>query len=561
MTVKLGTMQLPVTEDADRVRDYLNGTIADGGLWTALGRASDHDHTGGNNGKPISIASIPDGSIPPSKLDPAVLAPYALVDGSKPFTGQQAFNADLLVRDTLWFGAKPAGAADASLKRTAANVLEAAGQFSVRNPAGEAALRLYAPDDQWKSIQFQRDSGSTARWLLGSSPTQNNFALHCYDDAGAYVGQAFAINRTDRRFQPDTGIRLAPGVSIDFGGGSWALSDGVGNFQYNAGSAHMWNGPGWPSALYLVSGVLYPSVNAALDLGTGGNRFKSSFVDNAYATGSYQAGYGSAVYSHYQAAGVWGNGGNFNINSTNSVVLSPSNGADGGYIHPAANAQTYLGHPGIRFKYVFGRVGDFDGDLVTTGYLKSSGVGYVRAGSDGGNYCDYVYSGIYSTWPAGFTFRGSSDYLFDSNGPGIMIRLTNKILDIHPDLHGGPSLGQNTQRWSALWTTAGAINTSTVEYKENIVPLDPETFLAAFRRTTFWKFDYRRGEGWPTEGHVGRHGVVLRSPDHPADPLFALPDGESSEPNHYATGIAMALRGYMEETEERLRMLEERLRA
>ena len=66
---------------------------------------------------------IPDGSITTAKLDPAVLLPYALVDGSKPFTGAVTMNADQLIRDTLRFGAKPAGVADATLARTAAGAL------------------------------------------------------------------------------------------------------------------------------------------------------------------------------------------------------------------------------------------------------------------------------------------------------------------------------------------------------------------------------------------------------------------------------------------------------
>lgn len=123
MTVLVGVMQLPVPQDADQVRAYLNGTIADGGLWTGLSRASDHDHTGGLNGKPISVASIPDGSITTGKLDPSVLLPYALVDGSKPFTGQVALNGDAIVRNTLYFGAKPAGAADVTVARTGAGAL------------------------------------------------------------------------------------------------------------------------------------------------------------------------------------------------------------------------------------------------------------------------------------------------------------------------------------------------------------------------------------------------------------------------------------------------------
>ena len=123
MTVNVGVMQLPVTEDPDPVREYLNGTHVSGGLWTALTRASNHDHSGGLNGVQLGATSIPDGSITAAKLDPAVLLPYALVDGSKPFTGQVALNADAIVRNTLYFGAKPAGAADATLARTGAGAL------------------------------------------------------------------------------------------------------------------------------------------------------------------------------------------------------------------------------------------------------------------------------------------------------------------------------------------------------------------------------------------------------------------------------------------------------
>ena len=99
-----GVMQVPAGEDGDSNRRYLNGTLPDGGLWTALRRSSDHDHTGALNGAPISVASLPDGSITIDKLDPAVLLPYALVDGSKPFTGQVTMEADAIVRDTVYFG-------------------------------------------------------------------------------------------------------------------------------------------------------------------------------------------------------------------------------------------------------------------------------------------------------------------------------------------------------------------------------------------------------------------------------------------------------------------------
>jgi len=147
MTVNVGTMQLPVTEDPDPVRTYLNGTHPSGGLWTALTRASNHDHSGGLNGVQLTATSIPDGSITTAKLDPAVLLPYALVDGSKPFTGQVALNSDAIVRDHLYFGAKPAGVADATLQRTGAGALRVDTNLGVAvNPvawaAGQVALQV-----------------------------------------------------------------------------------------------------------------------------------------------------------------------------------------------------------------------------------------------------------------------------------------------------------------------------------------------------------------------------------------------------------------------------------
>jgi hypothetical protein len=136
MTVALGTMQVPAPQDGDSIRRYETGTLPDGGLWTALTRVSNHDHTGGLNGKPISVSSIPDGSITTSKLDPSVLAPYALTDASKPFTGQVTMNADAIVRDHLYFGAKPAGVADATLQRTSAGALRVDTNLGVGvNPA------------------------------------------------------------------------------------------------------------------------------------------------------------------------------------------------------------------------------------------------------------------------------------------------------------------------------------------------------------------------------------------------------------------------------------------
>ena len=70
-------------------------------------------------GNPVAVV-IPDGSITAADLDPAVLAPYARLDGSTPFTGAVVLQADAVVRDTLYFGEQGSAVApDVTLQRTA----------------------------------------------------------------------------------------------------------------------------------------------------------------------------------------------------------------------------------------------------------------------------------------------------------------------------------------------------------------------------------------------------------------------------------------------------------
>ena len=94
MTVALGVMQVPAGEDGDSNRRYLNGTLPDGGLWTApAAPLRPRPHGGPERGAHL-------GGLAPRRLDhdrqarPDVLAPYALVDGSKPFTGQVTMEQD-----------------------------------------------------------------------------------------------------------------------------------------------------------------------------------------------------------------------------------------------------------------------------------------------------------------------------------------------------------------------------------------------------------------------------------------------------------------------------------
>lgn len=78
MTVALGVMQVPAPTVGDNLHVYATGVLRDGGLWTALRRLADHDHSGGLMGPPVAGAPP---TIPPEYVTDAELAaalgPYA----------------------------------------------------------------------------------------------------------------------------------------------------------------------------------------------------------------------------------------------------------------------------------------------------------------------------------------------------------------------------------------------------------------------------------------------------------------------------------------------------
>ena len=130
--ITVGPMQLHQPQAPDTMEPFFGGR----GYHTDMSRISSHDHSGGLLGAPVAV-TIPDGSITAADLDPSVLAPYALTDGSKPFTGQVTMQADAVVRDALLFGQQgTALAPDATLSRTGPGALRADTHLGVGvNPA------------------------------------------------------------------------------------------------------------------------------------------------------------------------------------------------------------------------------------------------------------------------------------------------------------------------------------------------------------------------------------------------------------------------------------------
>jgi hypothetical protein len=137
--ITVGPMALNQPQAADPMEPFFLGTQSGGGYWTDISRLSSHDHSGGLMGAAVAV-NIPDGSITAADLDPSVLAPYALVDGSKPFTGQVTMQADAVVRDALYFGQQgTALAPDVTLSRTGAGALRVDTHLGVGvNPAAWA---------------------------------------------------------------------------------------------------------------------------------------------------------------------------------------------------------------------------------------------------------------------------------------------------------------------------------------------------------------------------------------------------------------------------------------
>jgi hypothetical protein len=184
-------------------------------------------------------------------------------------------------------------------------------------------------------------------------------------------------------------------------------------------------------------------------------------------------------------------------------------------------------------------------------------------------------------------------------GQRIMFHSTGGIFA--PVLDAQTNLGYVNNRWYALYASIGTIQTCHIDAKDvnSFVALDNSEALAALRNTSLWQFDYKPPkvdeiEPYPDmidaddddertriskrqqrEEHAlavreqlsrqaaenvnlykSRRGIIIGSPDHPVDPYFHMKDGQSADAMSFASSVAAALKGYMEETEARLRKLE-----
>jgi hypothetical protein len=262
VTINAGVMQLPKPETGDEMEPYFLGLNPPGDYWTMLDRLSAHDHSGGLLGVPITVLDIPDGSITADDLHPSVLAPYALTDGSKPFTGQVTMQADAVVRDALLFGEQgTALAPDVTLTRTAAGALRVDGALTVTVPLGTPIAANHLSTGPLAHYAAQR-SGVPA-WYLASS-AQNDFQLLKGSDSTTrlHVGTTGTLSLT-----PDSG------QDSIVAGGSLRLNAAASGFVFLLTY-------GGAQTLYLDAAQLLPAPNNAVGLGGSANKWTVVWATN-----------------------------------------------------------------------------------------------------------------------------------------------------------------------------------------------------------------------------------------------------------------------------------------
>lgn len=78
-----------------------------------------------------------------------------------------------------------------------------------------------------------------------------------------------------------------------------------------------------------------------------------------------------------------------------------------------------------------------------------------------------------------------------------------------PNINGLLGLGASAWRWSSVWCTAGAFNSSSVAEKEHFTLLDPQDALDAVLGTEFYSFEYGVMPGYWQVGFLAEQAHPL----------------------------------------------------
>jgi hypothetical protein len=565
MTTPLGVMEVPAPVEGDSIRRYETGTLPDGGLWTALRRLSDHDHTGGLNGAPISVASIPDGSITVDKLDPSVFLPYALTDGSKPFTGMVTMEADATVRDTLYFGEQgTALPPDVALARTAPGQLKNTGgmqpHFEARSGAGTTSARFGQSGADQVVVAFNalmnpagsdwnRDDPAkpAALWVAepngalivyrpnpGSNPVQWLTALKVNYDGNAGLG----IN------PPAFGAPYAalyPGTSGIYGS-PISPAGGIRQNSYYDGASNRSVVAGAGVDISLANGAFHlylaPPVAAGNDLQT--------MVDRFIVNNDGQVTVASSVSPALSLNTDMKIIGTLQTRMGSTENLSGMWNADG-----ADARKAFVGLDGVpNFWRVYTNIAPQRNLLLID--LAS---GQITTGNTAG------YPALYM--PPSSVLRCAGQLNIDTlNSSHLVLSASSNY--VIPNTDNGQHFGHPAVRWIIGYFVQAPAIGSSLDLKQDISPLDPAACVASVLGTDWVDYTYKpmapperaeetSDEDWETQQQAyltmvadtassrRQKGYVLDSPDHRVGDLFGLPDRKNRSDGADLAVVACAL--------------------
>ena len=278
---------LPKGNGGDNARDYLKGAIAGGGLWTALDILDNTILDTIADAKGDIIVGTAADTI--GRLAVGPNGTFLVADSAQPtglgwsssltLTGPVDMQADATVHDTLYFGAKPNGAADTNLKRNAAGgltltapvnqaalITTAAGAYTglqvashqgnVFNNQADIRLTRQAPtgDDQW--IWFQ-GGASAGDMLIGRRANQDDLRISLWNGASLQnrlsIGPYNGMVLTDLTAPSTSSFNIVSQTNANIGFNDSARSGRVG--FVSGGTLLLYN----------------DSAGAGLQIGTAGN--------------------------------------------------------------------------------------------------------------------------------------------------------------------------------------------------------------------------------------------------------------------------------------------------
>jgi hypothetical protein len=514
VTIKLGTMELLATEPTDVIEDYVNGLQPDGGEWTNWTRLSGHDHSGGLLGAPVAV-NIPPGSITADQLDPSVLAPYALTDGSRPFTGQVTMQADAIIRDTLYFGEQGTTLApDVTLARTAAGKLRL-----------DSWLGIGADVDAFHSARPALRIGGSAMLMgyLGGNALEmrtNSYQNASNQTIAIMAGVAGALALVNDTLTYSVAPNAAAGAVQAFSNRLAIDSVGVVTVTPNAGQP-------------VILQTTRPQYTTRFAAGRPTARF-GQWIDGAIA---------------YITANGFYDGANWNLDDTTQDAVE-------------LHAYGAPGQPSFQVSRMMAGPNPITGPRTKNQFIVSSN-GQVNIAPDAQAPAINV-QGIISL---------SQWWGVDANSVRLQAS-THVAVDPQSNYflpaRAGINCGSAANFWGTVYAQTGTIQPSSREAKQDITPLDPAVAMAAVRATEAVRFTYR---GTPPPAPVRRptdrfdwkaarqqqlqrplqaavmtqHGFTTEQ----ADPLF-ITGGLSSPGN--SIGVLL---GALKNVDQRLTALEE----